>query len=238
MKSKTTYALLLGTLGLLTLFFFTMGSNEDIRTLSVSKAPIGKVLDNKMLSLKDKDKAISEDKLAKIIDSIKQLQKNIENQDKKFQNELALLKGSQLETGQIEENNQIEEEEENITTFEKEQQSHAWYQKQADSIETVLTDEKPDEKWTEETQQTLEAALEVSDNNINVQNITCGESICKLNAELKGGDMSSGPNIDHLVYGDMEWDGPILSKYDADTGEITVFLMRPGVDMSDFEPEV
>lgn len=156
---------------------------------------------------------------------------------KKFQDELAFLRNSKLDDDQIENTNQIDEDDD-ISVHEQEQQAQAWYKNQTDAIESAMADEKIDEKWTEETQQRLETALQINSNNMEVQNITCGGSICKLNAEIKGEDLSSGPDIDHLVYGDMEWDGPILSKYDADTGEVTVFLMRSGVEISDFEPDV
>lgn len=234
MKSNKVYSILLGSLGLLAVFIYNINDGQDNEILSAINSEI--VNDSPKKSRFFNDNAITEDKLAKIIKSIELLQKNIENQSKKFNTKLALLKNSQIGVEQVGGINQIEEDDEFFSLEEKEQLANEWYKKTTETIGAVLAEENIDEKWTNETQQRLEVALEASGDNLEIQNISCGGSICKLNAEFKKGDMSSGPNIDHLVYGDMEWDGPILSKYDADTGEVTVFLMRSGVEMTDFEP--
>jgi len=235
MKLKITYSLLFGSLGILTIYLLSLDSDVVKGILSTSSSSAINASAKSSYSVNDNDDI--EEKFVKIINSIGQLQKNIENQDKKFQIQLARLKSTQLGEDNFSENNEIEEVDENFTAQEKEEQSNAWYKNQTDAIESAMASEKIDDKWTEDTQLRLEAALEISSNNLEIQAISCGESICKLRAEMKEGDMGSGPNIDHLMYGDMEWEGPILSKYDADTGEVTVFMMQAGVDMSDFEPE-
>jgi len=181
-----------------------------------------------------KDRSIFKDKLILLTGSIQQLRKNVKEQGERFQRELALLKRSQREQELFKEDD-IPEEEHSISEQEKEEQAFAWYQNQASAIEVTLAAEPPDNQWAEEIQTRFEAVLETSDTDVEIQSLRCGSTMCKVSAEVTGGDASSGPNIDHLVYGDMQWDGQFFSKYDADTGEITLFLMRPGVDMPTFE---
>jgi len=121
---------------------------------------------------------------------------------------------------------------------EREIRANSWYENQVSQIEAVLTAERTDQQWTHQTEERFASVMDWQDNGgIQLRNVSCGDSVCRVEAGFAPEDSNTGPNIDHLIYGDIEWDGQMLSKVNADTGEVTIYLIRPGMTIPDLGSE-
>ena len=108
-------------------------------------------------------------------------------------------------------------------------QVDAWYGEQMSLLEGSFVTQGSDPVWEARSQDRILAALEEVQGQIDLVALSCGTAMCRLDARR---GLSGAPiQVDQVLHGTLGWEGQSLAKVDESTGEITVYLMREGVDM-------
>jgi phage-related protein len=91
-----------------------------------------------------------------------------------------------------------------------------------------------DASWSAQVESDFSSVLENYMGQIQLNSVSCGDSMCKISANIIVTDDASTeqlPPLEHIIHGDAQWQGQSLYEMDMDTGEITFYLMRDGVDL-------
>lgn len=108
-------------------------------------------------------------------------------------------------------------------------QVDAWYGEQMSLLEGSFTSQGSDPAWEIRSQDRILAAFEEVQGQIDLVAVACGTAMCRLDA--RRGASAEPIQVDQVLHGTLGWQGQSLAKVDESTGEITVYLMREGVDM-------
>jgi hypothetical protein len=101
-------------------------------------------------------------------------------------------------------------------------------------VDDLFMQQEEDISWSAQVESDFSSAFENYIGQVQLSNVSCGDSMCKVSANIIDADNTTPdklPPLDHIIHGDAEWQGQSLYKMDLDTGEITLYLMRDGIDL-------
>jgi hypothetical protein len=104
-------------------------------------------------------------------------------------------------------------------------------------LEDYFASQQEDVSWSVQVESDFQTAFDNYMDQMQLNSVSCGDVMCKVSANMIAVDNVSAeqlPRLDHIIHGDAKWQGKSMFKMDLDTGEITLYLMRDGVD---FPPE-
>lgn len=113
-------------------------------------------------------------------------------------------------------------------------QADAWYRDQLSVLEGSFVSQGADPAWEAESQDRILAAFEEVEGQLDLVSLACGTAMCRIDAR-RNSDGAALP-VDQLLHGSLGWEGQSMAKVDEATGEVTVYLMREGVQMPLAEP--
>jgi len=219
---------------------WTKSSNDKIADNQLMRKPVN---ESSLEALNTQEDSIREirDLLVEIemkfssqlsdIETLSQQNKNEISELWKLKNEIDDIGTGETALGSSEEagamQTDLQQEQENLDAASRQ----AEYERQLDYF---LASQQEDVSWSAQVESNFQAAFNNHMDQIQLNSVTCGDVICKVTANVIGVENISAdqmPQIDHIIYGDAKWLGQSMFKMDLDSGEITLYLMRDGVDL-------
>jgi hypothetical protein len=108
--------------------------------------------------------------------------------------------------------------------------SEAEYERQ---LEEYCYSQQEDLSWSVQVESDFQSAFDNYMNQIQLNSVSCRDSMYKVSAKMiEVGNVSAEqlPRLDHIIHGDANWQVKSVFKMDLESGEITLYLMRDGVD--------
>lgn len=105
------------------------------------------------------------------------------------------------------------------------------HQNKMAALNTLLKEEEADQDWAKSVSDNVYQAFENKSDQYELEDLVCGNSVCKLEASIKladDEDMLIAPNLEHLLHGEIDWPGGTIYELDTETGKFTVFMKREG----------
>jgi len=164
----------------------------------------------------------------------------IQKQNEKNRHDIMLIKETQEQIQQSVMNREIENFSENNVVENKledsdakpqsDEQEQAQQQEYIQSIDNVYSSQDEDSMWTNQVTNDFEIAFENYSDQLVLHDVSCGDSICKLNASVNTDQITNNESVqlDHLINGDAKWAGQSFYEMNTETGAVTVYLMREG----------
>ncbi|GEM_PF-5706051 len=165
--------------------------------------------------------------IASLTQSVMALQKKMETLSEKVDRKMSRVEQQQDAVLKTQE---VHEDSEEISDEQTRQQAEQWYERQIEKLDAVLVSEPKDDDWSVRTTGRLEETFEKL-NDYEIKEISCSGTLCKVNARISPQDLQREGGIDGLVHGTMGWEGQTIASVDEETGEVTVYLLREGVDL-------
>ncbi len=111
--------------------------------------------------------------------------------------------------------------------------ANQWYQEQVNLLEADLYGETVDETWSAQVEHDFRGAFDKHSGHYTLNDVTCGSSACRVTARMRSDTNNTDPRprLDQLIYSEVDWEGQSLSELNEETGDVTVYLVREGVDM-------
>ena len=100
-------------------------------------------------------------------------------------------------------------------------------------LDDFIASQPEDISWSSQVESDFASAFENHMDLIQMGSVSCGDMMCKVSADVIGVERGAAqqlPPLDHIIHGDVQWQGQSFYKMDLDTGEITLYLMREGID--------
>jgi hypothetical protein len=101
-------------------------------------------------------------------------------------------------------------------------------------LEDFFASQQEDVSWSAQVESDFQSAFDNYMDQMQLNSVSCGDVMCKVSANMIAVDNVSAeqlPRLDHIIHGEAKWQGQSMFKMDLDTGEITLYLMRDGVDL-------
>jgi len=100
-------------------------------------------------------------------------------------------------------------------------------------LEDYFYSQQEDLSWSAQVESDFQSAFDSYMNQIQLNSVSCVDAMCKVSAkiiEVGSASAEQLPRLDHIIHGDAKWQGKSMFKMDLESGEITLYLMRDGVD--------
>ena len=100
-------------------------------------------------------------------------------------------------------------------------------------LEDYFYSQQEDMSWSVQVESDFQSAFDNYVNQIQLNSVSCRDAMCKVSAKMmEVGNVSAEqlPQLDHIIHGDANWQGKSMFKMDLESGEITLYLIRDGVD--------
>ena len=165
--------------------------------------------------------------IASLSQSVRELEKKMETLSERMEQKMSMLKQQRAVSSDTLESS---EESEEISEEQAQQQAEEWYERQLEKLDAALVTAPKDEKWSARTTERLEETFEKL-NDYEIREMSCSGTLCKLNARISPQALEQEGGIDGLLHGTMGWEGQTMASVDEETGEVTVYLLREGVDL-------
>jgi hypothetical protein len=221
------------------LWFNSRIVETETKTFSYATEPASKVStalpENKA---GDSDLAALRQRLDDLTAAVKRTQAQLEKHDQALvedSNDYQALPTQSMSTFKPYEEADIEQEDVDIQQEQDRAQAEQFYEDQLVLLESDLAAQTVDQQWLAQVEYDFHNAFEERFQNYSLDNISCGSTMCKLKATMHLDDESTElgmpPGIDHIIHGDIGWPGQSIYAMNAETGEVTVYLMREGAEM-------
>ncbi len=108
-----------------------------------------------------------------------------------------------------------------------------WHEEQFNYLESHLAGQTEDQSWSMQVEMDFHGAFDNNSEHYTLNDISCGDTMCRLEASMQSEseDSTPRPGLDHVIHGEAGWAGQSMFELDTETGNVTVYLMRDGVDM-------
>ncbi|VAW55634.1 hypothetical protein MNBD_GAMMA07-413, partial [hydrothermal vent metagenome] len=105
---------------------------------------------------------------------------------------------------------------------ESEETMLAQQQEYVQSIDDFFVSQNEDSIWTNQVTNDFETVFESHSDQLVLHDISCGNSICKLNASINTDqlEMSEPVQLDRLINGEAKWSGQSFYQMDTETGDV------------------
>jgi hypothetical protein len=121
------------------------------------------------------------------------------------------------------------EADDDVLAEERRAAADSWYQDQLTLLGQTFDSQGADPNWEADVQARTVAAFSDVGGDLELASMSCGAAMCRLEARMIGD--GANVRVDEVLNGKMVWEGESMTRVDESTGEVTVFLMRDGVEM-------
>lgn len=122
-----------------------------------------------------------------------------------------------------------------FTDEELRQQEDQQWQERLNALSMNLAAQATDEIWNQEVNEQFQSVLSKHTDKVILDELSCGETVCQLRSHVplnEHGRPRGELRMDHIVHGEIGWNGQMVSQYNVETGEFTAFLFKEGADLS------
>ncbi|MGD8589073.1 MAG: hypothetical protein PVG22_09620 [Chromatiales bacterium] len=163
-----------------------------------------------------------------------QLGKQSQALDQTKQNYLT-LQAESMHTMDIDEGMNIEQEDIHIQRERDRALAEQIYTEQLALLESDLATQSRDIHWSTQIEDDFSRAFDEHLQSYSLDNILCGDKTCRLDVTMymdnEATEIDPQSGLQQIINGDVGWTGQSLYRMNMETGEVTVYLLRNGVEM-------
>ena len=129
---------------------------------------------------------------------------------------------------------------EDISREQQQHQAQQQWENNKTALQRYFASEPPDPVWAQSVEVQLVESIGNIESSLDVRNISCTAAVCEITSQVlpgANGDVDTQFRMDHLFFGEMNWQGPMIGEYNSETGEMIAWLAKEGVEIESYFDE-